>query len=111
MTGDANDAGGIHADLRLQHRWDFQQVVGGWVKEQKADGCSAPHQRNDPGLILEIPEPHPVVAVLQEVGNYNKCSGDTYRGEEQSPGPFANLSSSPSPKRGSTTVEKGKANY
>ena len=96
MTGDANDTGGIHSYLRFQYRRNLKKVVGGGVEEQKADRCSTPDQRSDPGLILQVPEPQPVVAVFQEISDHHNGGGDAHRRKEQSPGSLANFFCSPS---------------
>ena len=71
MAADADDAGGIKPHLGLEHCRDFQQVVGGWIKKQKADRGAGPHHGHDPGLVLEIPEAHAVVAMGQEVADHH----------------------------------------
>ena len=68
---DANNPCGIHPHLGFQDGGDFQQVVGGWIEKEKADGSQHPDQGNDSRNPLQIPESNAVVAVSQEIANHH----------------------------------------
>ena len=71
VTTDSDDPSGIKAHLRLEHRWYFQQVVGGWVQEQEADGRHDPDQGHHAGEALKVPEADSVVAVGEEIPDHH----------------------------------------
>ena len=71
MPADADDPRGIKTNLWLQHRRDLQQVVGGWIEEEEADGGSDPDEGNHARDALEIPQPNTVVAVGQEPADHH----------------------------------------
>ena len=71
VSADPDDAGGVEPHLRLQHRRDLEQVVGGWVQEQETDGCHDPDGGHHPRHPLDIPDPDSVIAVSQEVADHH----------------------------------------
>ena len=108
MAADADDPRGVKTHLRFQHRRDLQQVVGGWIEEEKTDGGSDPHERNHPRHALEIPQPHPVVAMGQEPSDHHHGRGNAGCREDQAPGPCSDHGLSPAAQGSTTAVNHGK---
>ena len=108
MPADADDPRGVKTHLGFQHCRDFQQVVSGWIEEQKADGCSNPHERNHARDALQIPKPHPVVAMGQKPSDHHHGRGNAGCREDQPPSPCSDHSLSAGAQGCSTAVNHRK---
>lgn len=70
VAANPNNPGFIEVNLGLLNRCDFQEIKGGWVEKDKGNGRQDPDHPLDTRQILELPELHPVVAMVEKVDHH-----------------------------------------